>query len=55
MTTTINNVLSKIFKRLSRDSASVLQKLFSESIEKKQFPQKLKLDNFTPLHKKNDP
>lgn len=52
MVTTNNNVLSKILKRPSRVSASVLHKLFSELIESTWFPQKLNLADITSVHKK---
>lgn len=54
MATTNNSVLSKILERPSRVSASVLHKLFSELIERKWFPQKLKLADITSVHKKNN-
>ena len=53
--TTSNNILPKIFKKSSKVSASVLLKLFNDSIEKTDFPQNLKLADTTPVYKKNDP
>ena len=53
--TTSNSSPPKIFKKSSKVSASVLQKLFNDSIEKSDFPQNLKLADITPVYKKNDP
>ena len=53
--TTCNSIPPKIFKKSSKVSASVLHKLFSNSIEKSDFPQNLKLADITPVYKKNDP
>ena len=41
--------------RSSKVSASVLHKLFNDSIEKRAFPRNLKLADITPVYKKNDP
>ena len=53
--TTNRSVPPKIFKKSSKDSASVLHKLFNDSIEKMcEFHQNLKLADITPAYKKND-
>ena len=39
----------------SKVSASVLHKLFNDSIEKRTFARNLKLADITPVYKKNDP
>ena len=45
-----------MFKKSSASvSASVLHKLFNDSIERSDFPQNLKLADITPVYKKNDP
>ena len=44
-----------MLKKSSKVSASVLHKLFNDSIEKSDFPQNLKLADITPVYKKNDP
>ena len=43
------------FKKSSKVSASVLHKLFNDSIEKSDFPRNLKLADITPVYKKIDP
>ena len=53
--TTSNGIPPKILKKSSKVSASVLHKLFNDSIEKSDFPQNLKLADITPVYKKNDP
>ena len=53
--TTSNSIPPKIFKKFSKVSASVLRKLFNDSIEKGDFPQNLKLADITQVYKKNDP
>ena len=52
-TTTSNSIPPKILKKSSKISASVLHKLFNDSIEKSDFPQNLKLADITPVYKKN--
>ena len=44
-----------MLKKVSKVSASVLHKLFNDSIVKSDFPQILKLADITPVYKKNDP
>ena len=53
--TTSNSIPPKISKKSSKVSATVLHKLFNDSIEKSDFPQNLKLADITPVYKKNDP
>ena len=53
--TTSNSIPPKILIKSSKVSASVLHKLFNDSIEKSDFPQNLKLADITPVYKKNDP
>ena len=50
-----NSIPHKILKRSSKVSASVLHKLFNDSIEKSEFPQNLKLADITPVYKTNNP
>ena len=50
-----NRIPPKILKKSSKVSASVLHKLFNNSIEKSDFPQNLKLAYITPVYKKNNP
>ena len=52
---TSNSIPPKILKKSSKVSATVLHKLFNDSIEKSDFPQNLKLVDITPVYKKNDP
>ena len=49
------SISPKILQKSSKVLASVLHKLFNDSIEKSQFPQNLKLADLTPVYKKNDP
>ena len=51
--TTSNSIPPKILKKSSKVSASVLHKLFNDSIEKSDFPQNWKLADITPVYKKN--
>ena len=51
--TTSNSTPPEIFKKFSKISASVLHKLFNDSMEKSDFPQNLKLADITPVYKKN--
>ena len=51
---TSNSIPPKILKKSSKVSATVLHKLFNDSIEKSDFPQNLKLVDITPVCKKND-
>ena len=53
--TTSNSIPPKFLKKSSKVSASVLHKLFNDSIEKSDFLQNLKLADITPVYKKNDP
>ena len=53
--TTSNSIPPKILKKSSKVSASVLHKLFKDSIEKSDFPQNLKPADITPVYKKNFP
>ena len=53
--TTSNSTPPKFFKKSSKVSASVLHKLFNDSIEKSDFPQNLKLVEIRPVYKNNDP
>ena len=53
--TTSNSSPPKILKKSSKVSASVLHKLFNDSVEKSDFSQNLKLADITPVYKKNDP
>ena len=52
---TSNSIPPKVLKKYFKVSASVLHKLFNNSIEKSDFPQNLKLADITPVYKKNDP
>ena len=52
--TTSNSIPPKIFKKSSKVSASVLHKLFNDPIEKRDFPQNLKLVDITPVYNKNN-
>ena len=52
--TTSNSIPPKILKKSSKVSASVLHKLFNDPIEKRDFPQNLKLADITPVYNKND-
>ena len=49
------SISPKILQKSSKVLASVLHKLFNDSIEKSEFPQNLKLADLTPVYKKNDP
>ena len=51
--TTSNSIPPKILKKSSKVSASVLHKLFNDSIEKSDFAQNLKLADVTTVYKKN--
>ena len=53
-TTTSNSIPPNFFQKSSKVSASVLHKLFNDSIENSDFPQNLKLADITPVYKKND-
>ena len=53
--TTSNSIPPKIFKKSSKVSPSVLHKMFNDSIEKSDCLQNLKLDDITPVCKKNNP
>ena len=53
--TTSNSISPEILKNSSKVSASVLHKLFNDSMEKSDFPQNLKLADITPVYKKNEP
>ena len=52
---TQNDIPSKIFKKCTSSASPVLQKLLNEILRTGNFPDKLKLEDITPVIKKNNP